>query len=180
MPVSRQLRERKRSGWARREYRTLAVSLVLIVLFVALVIWFQVSRHQVALTTNLHVHASAIESVIEFSEDWIPEGEARIVGVPGHNDEEVLLYVRRLVEGSVLVTLATCRRCVHAAAKHREDNGKLICGHCNGAMPVLEAGSELSPEVNCTLIPVRSSVSGSTVNIQFQDLGDALAQLKMP
>ncbi len=178
MPVRRQLGERKRSGRARREYRTLAVSLVLIVSFVALVIWFQVSRHQIALTTNLH--ASAIESAIEFPEDWIPEGEARIVGVPGHNDEEVLLYVRRLVEGSVLVTLATCRRCVHAAAKHREDNGKLICGHCNGAMPVLEAGSELSPAVDCTLIPVKSSVSGSTVNIRFQDLGDALAQLKMP
>lgn len=153
------MKNRKRSALTRREYRTLTLSLFLIIAFASLVIWLHISRHQLSLTTSLN--ASVTGSDIAFPEGWIPKGEARIVGVSEYDDEDVSLFVRRLRDGQLLVTLATCRRCIDVAAKTRERNGKLICGHCNGAMPVLEAGSEVPPEVDCTLIPVKNTVSAS-------------------
>lgn len=172
------MKNRKRSRLTRREYQVLAFSLLLIAAFASLAIWLHVSRHQLPPMTSLD--APVTGSTVSFPEGWIPKGEARIVGVSECDDQNVSLFVRRLRDGQVLVTLGTCRRCIDAAAKTHERDGKLICGHCNGAMPVLEAGGEVPPEADCTLIPVKSIVSAKTVNIEIQDLEDALAQLKMP
>ena len=94
---------------------------------------------------------------------------------PGRATE---FFVERDAGDKITVAFASCRRCYRSG--HYRQSGHIFCGRCNEPMERATAGQTLSPEKDCTQIPIPFERSGDQLKIRAQSVSDTFAQWYTP
>jgi len=72
---------------------------------------------------------------------------------------QVDFFVERSKASHIAVAFASCRRCYRSG--HYEQDGQLLCGHCNEPMERLDTGPTPTSEKDCKLIPIAFEKTGN-------------------
>lgn len=85
--------------------------------------------------------------------------KVRLFAYPVTPQERVEFFVERNSRSDIAVAFAACRRCYRSG--HYEQDGQLLCRHCNEPTERLSAGQTPGPEQDCKLISIVFERSGN-------------------
>lgn len=80
------------------------------------------------------------------------------------------LLVIRQTQGRIQTVFSVCRRCWSNGKPSRYLAGRLVCGHCQEGMPMLDPGKELPSEKDCTPVPVAAQTVEGKVRVRRDDV----------
>lgn len=80
------------------------------------------------------------------------------------------LLVIRQTGGRVQIVFSVCRRCWSYGKPSRYLAGRLVCGHCQEGMPMLDPGKELPREKDCTPVLVATQSAEEVLRVRRDDV----------
>jgi len=104
--------------------------------------------------------------------------KVRLFSYPVTPQTHVEFFVERRTASDITVALASCRRCYRSG--HYEQDGQLLCGHCNEPMERLRTGQTPSAEKDCKLIPVAFEKSATQLVVRGDAVGETFARWYAP
>lgn len=104
--------------------------------------------------------------------------KVRLFAYPVTPQTQVEFFVERSAASDITVAFASCRRCYRSG--HYEQDGQLLCGHCNETMERLSPGQAPSAEKDCKLIPIAFEKSGNQLVVRGDAVRETFARWYAP
>lgn len=147
--------------------RMLLIGAAILPLLVA-VLWIRLTNHSIVPVRERVVSTNG-DLYVAMSD--VKHEKALLLRVEGGSDEPASrIFVKGRNDEVAAVTLAACRRCNQARRPSYVLDGRLICGHCGEAMPLLASGAPLPKERDCTPIPIRFRLKDASLIIRSADI----------
>ena len=104
--------------------------------------------------------------------------KVRLFAYPVTPGSQVEFFVERSTTSVITVAFASCRRCYRSS--HYEQDGQILCGHCNEPMERLGTGQTPTSEKDCKLIPIAFEKSGNQLVVRGDAVRETFARWYAP
>jgi uncharacterized membrane protein len=97
----------------------------------------------------------------------------RVFAIPLQSGHMTEFFVDAGTGDRVTVAFASCRKCYRAG--HYRQGGYILCNQCKELMERAASGQRISPEKDCTQVPIPFEVSGDHLTVRASSVDDAFA-----